>query len=86
MWYWIIAIIVAFITIAVMKAYLVKNEFQCSVLDYYDAASVFGPLFAGGLWPIVLIGGLCYFIYKRLLKKSYLKFVKWLGDVLFPNV
>ena len=86
MWYWIVAIIVAFITIVVMKAYLVKNEIQTSMLDYYDSASIFGPIFAGLFWPIVIIGGLCYFIYKKLLKKHYQRFVKWLGDILFPNI
>lgn len=83
MWYWIIAIIIAFITTAVMKAYFVKNELQTSVFDYYGPVAVFGPIFAGMFWPITLIGGLCYFLYKKWLKKHYQKFVKWLGDRLF---
>ena len=86
MWYWVISIFVAFIIIAIMKAYLVKNELQTSMLDYYDSASIFGPIFAGLFWPIVIIGGLCYFIYKKWLKKYYQRFVKWLGYKLFPDI
>ena len=86
MWYLIITIIVAFITIAVMKAYLVKKELQTSVFYYYDVGAVFLPIFAGIFWPIVLIGGWCYFLYKKWLKKYYQRFVKWLGDRLFPDI
>ena len=86
MWYWIIAVIVTFITVVIIKSYLVKNKIQTSIIDYYEGGSIFGPIFVGLFWPIALIGGLCFLIYKKLLKKHYQRFVKWLGDILFPDI
>ena len=85
MWYWIIAIIVAFITFSIMYAYCAKYQIR-SYLDYYEGLGVFGPTLSGLFWPIFLIGGLCYLIYKKWIKKHYYKFVRWLGDKLFPNI
>ena len=78
----IIAIITVFVTFSTMYAYSSKYSI-CSYLDYYEAIGIFGPIFAGIFWPVTLIGGWCYFLYKKWLKKYYQRFVKWLGDKLF---
>lgn len=85
MWYLVIAIIVAFITFSIMYAYYIKHSLR-SYLDYYEISGIFGPIFAGIFWPVTLIGGWCYLIYKKWLKKHYQRFIKWLGDKLFPDI
>ena len=86
MWYFVIAIITMFVTFLIMYAYYIKYIRYRSYLDYYEENSVFAPVFAGLLWPSVLIGGICYLIYKKWLKKHYQRFIKWLADKLFPDI